>query len=242
MAGRRVGRGGGRAARRRLAAVPRPDGRQQVAGDRHPDRSGARAVRRSSGTASWAPATGSARWPRGRFFQFDRDGDQARLTCLDARTGKLLWKFEYPTDYEDRVGYNNGPRSSPVIDDDRVYLFGAEGMLHCVRADDGKLLWKVDTAKQFGVVQNFFGVGSTPVVYGDLLLVMVGGSPAESQDAGRFDMDRVQGQRHGHRGLRQAHRRGEVRASATSWPATPRRNWPAIGGRALVLRASPGAD
>ena len=127
----------------------------------------------------------------GRFLQFDRHDDQARLTCLDARSGKFLWKFEYPTDYEDQLGYNNGPRCSPVIDDDRVYLFGAEGMLHCVRVQDGKPLWKVDTAKRFGVVQNFFGVGSTPVVYGDLLLVMVGGSPAESQGAGRFEMDRV---------------------------------------------------
>ena len=129
----------------------------------------------------------------GRFFQFDRHEDRARLTCLDARTGKFLWKSEYPTDYEDRLGYNNGPRCSPVIDEDRVYLYGAEGMLSCVRAQDGKPLWKVDTVKKFGVVQNFFGVGSTPVVYGDLLLVMVGGSPSESQGAGRFEMDRVQG-------------------------------------------------
>jgi len=63
-----------------------------------------------------------------------------------------------------------------VIDEGLVYVFGAEGMLHCVRADDGKLVWKVDTAKRFGVVQNFFGVGSTPVVEGELLLVMIGGS------------------------------------------------------------------
>jgi outer membrane protein assembly factor BamB len=128
-----------------------------------------------------------------RLFQFDRHADQARLTCLHARTGEFLWKFEYPTDYEDRLGYNNGPRSSPVIDEDRVYLFGAEGMLYCVRAEDGRPLWSVDTAKKFGVVQNFFGVGSTPVVHGDLLIVMVGGSPADSQGAGRFEMDRVQG-------------------------------------------------
>jgi len=130
---------------------------------------------------------------RGRFFQFDRHGDQARLTCLDARTGQSLWQFEYATHYEDMLGYNNGPRSSPVIDDDLVYLFGAEGMLHCVRAEDGKLVWKVDTARRFGVVQNFFGVGSTPVVEGDLLIVMIGGSPTESQDAGRYDLDRVVG-------------------------------------------------
>jgi outer membrane protein assembly factor BamB len=128
-----------------------------------------------------------------RFFQFDRHGDLARLTCLDRRTGELLWKFEYPTSYEDLVGYNNGPRCSPVVDEGLVYVFGAEGMLHCVRAEDGKLVWKVDTAKRFGVVQNYFGVGSTPVVEGDLLVVMVGGSPRESQDAGRFDLDRVVG-------------------------------------------------
>lgn len=127
----------------------------------------------------------------GRYFQFDRHGNRARLTCLNARTGEFLWKFEYPTDYEDLVGYNNGPRCSPVIDEGLVYLLGAEGMLHCVRADDGRLVWKVDTTKQFGVVPNYFGVGSTPVVEGNLLIVMVGGSPAESQGAGRFDLDRA---------------------------------------------------
>ena len=129
----------------------------------------------------------------GRFFQFDRYGDQARLTCLDSRTGELLWKFEYPTDYVDMLGYNDGPRSSPVVDGRLVYILGAGGMLHCVRAEDGKLVWKVDTADKFGVVQNFFGVGTTPVVEGDLLIVMIGGSPAESQDAGRFDLDRAVG-------------------------------------------------
>ncbi len=54
-------------------------------------------------------------------------------------------------------------------------IYGAEGMLHCVSAVDGKLLWKVDTIKEFGVIQNFSGVGSAPVVEGNLLLVAVGG-------------------------------------------------------------------
>ena len=130
---------------------------------------------------------------RGRLFQFDRLEDRARLRCLDSRTGELLWKFEYPTEYVDLVGYNNGPRSSPVVDDGLVYLFGAEGMLHCLRAEDGTPVWKVDTAQRFGVVQNFFGVGSTPVVEGNLLIVMVGGSPPDSQDLGRFNLDRAVG-------------------------------------------------
>jgi outer membrane protein assembly factor BamB len=120
---------------------------------------------------------------RGRLFLFDRHDDNARLSCLTSETGKFLWKFEYPTDFEDNYGYNNGPRCCPVVDDDRVYIYGPEGMLHCVRAVDGKMLWKVDTHEKFGVVPNFFGVGSTPVIEGNLLIAQVGGSPPGS---GRF--------------------------------------------------------
>ena len=117
---------------------------------------------------------------RGRLFVFDRQENQARLSCLKSETGVPLWKFEYPTDYKDQYGYNNGPRCCPVVDEDRVYIFGAEGMLHCVRVADGKLVWKLDTQKEYGVVQNFFGVASTPVIEGDLLIVQIGGSPKGS--------------------------------------------------------------
>jgi outer membrane protein assembly factor BamB len=130
---------------------------------------------------------------RGRLFQFDRYGQVARLSCLASETGEQLWTFEYPTDYEDMYQYNNGPRCSPVVDHDRVYIFGAEGRLHCVRSVDGSLVWKLDTRERFGVVQNFFGVGSTPVVEGDRLIVMVGGSPPESHDVAPGQLDRVVG-------------------------------------------------
>jgi len=128
---------------------------------------------------------------RGRLFQFDRFGDQARLYCLNAETGEPLWQHEYPTSYVDMYQYNNGPRCSPVVDGDRVYAFGVDGRLLCCRVADGKPLWEVDTAKDFGVVQNFFGVGSTPVIEGDLLIVMVGGSPAASQQVPPGALDRV---------------------------------------------------
>ena len=113
----------------------------------------------------------------GRLFMFARHGDMARLTCMESDTGTELWRFEYPTDYEDMYGYNNGPRSCPVIDGDRVYIFGVQGKLHCLSVSDGTLLWKVDTAVHFNVVQNFFGTASTPIVEGDLLLAQIGGSP-----------------------------------------------------------------
>ncbi|HEX5106443.1 MAG TPA: PQQ-binding-like beta-propeller repeat protein, partial [Pirellulaceae bacterium] len=138
------------------------------------------------GTSYGAPAIS-----RGRLFQFDRFGDTARLYCLNAETGEALWQYEYQTKYEDMYGYNNGPRCSPVVDDDRVYALGVDGALVCVRSEDGKPVWKVDANKQFGVVQNFFGVGSTPVIEGNLLIVMVGGSPEESQRLPPGALDRV---------------------------------------------------
>lgn len=113
----------------------------------------------------------------GRLFHFSRTESTARLACFDARTGKPEWSCDYPTDFEDMLGYNNGPRATPVVDGDRVYTYGAEGVLQCVQVADGKPVWRVDTMKDFGVVKNFFGVGSTPLVYGDLLIVCVGGSP-----------------------------------------------------------------
>jgi outer membrane protein assembly factor BamB len=116
----------------------------------------------------------------GRLFLFDRRGDRARLSCRDASTGRELWLSDYPTDYEDVYGFSNGPRSTPFVDGKRVYSLGVEGRLRCHAVSDGKLLWDVDTAGRFGVVQNFFGVGSSPVVEGDLLLVPVGGSSTDA--------------------------------------------------------------
>ncbi len=129
----------------------------------------------------------------GKYYQFDREGNQSKLYALNAKTGELLWEFAYPTNYSDFYGYNGGPRCSPVVDGDRVYLYGAEGILHCLDAKQGKLIWKVDTVVKFGVVQNFFGVGSTPVIEGDLLIAVVGGSPDESQNLGPGALDRVEG-------------------------------------------------
>ena len=125
---------------------------------------------------------GSASVAGGRVLVCDRSGDKARIHCLKAADGAELWRFEYATDYNDRYGDNNGPRCCPVIDDGRVFVYGVEGLLHALRLEDGKLLWKKDTAADFGVVPNFFGVGSTPLVEGDLLLTVVGGSPPNSPD------------------------------------------------------------
>src|SRR3954465_15160176 len=52
----------------------------------------------------------------GKVFHFSRTKDSAQLKCFNAETGAEQWKCEYPTDFVDMLGYNNGPRATPVVD------------------------------------------------------------------------------------------------------------------------------
>ena len=121
----------------------------------------------------------------GKYFHFDviesEDGNLARLRQIDLKTGKPGWTFTSPTSYKDLYGFDSGPRTSPLIFDQRIYVYGSEGMLHCLDTESGDVIWEIDTIKQFGVIQNFFGVSSCPVIHKNLLLVMIGGSPEESK-------------------------------------------------------------
>ncbi|HUG81065.1 MAG TPA: PQQ-binding-like beta-propeller repeat protein [Bryobacterales bacterium] len=103
-----------------------------------------------------------------------RVGNAERVECLHPATGQMYWQFEYPTDFSDRYGYNNGPRASPVIDGDRVYTYGALAQLHAFDLKSGELLWKRNIAEEFKVPQDFFGISNTPLVEGGLLIINVG--------------------------------------------------------------------
>lgn len=109
-----------------------------------------------------------------RLVFFHRLGDEEIVECLHAEDGRRFWQYRYPTQYEDRYGYNNGPRASPIIDQEQVYVFGAEGKLHCLELKTGRLVWRLDTRAHYRVPQDFFGVASTPLIEGDLLIVTVG--------------------------------------------------------------------
>jgi outer membrane protein assembly factor BamB len=109
-----------------------------------------------------------------RLLFIHRFGNEEIVECLHAETGASQWQFRYGTDFEDRYGYNNGPRASPVIDDGRVFTVGAEGKLHCLDLASGKVAWRRDLRTEYRAPQDFFGTASTPLVEDRLLIVNVG--------------------------------------------------------------------
>lgn len=109
-----------------------------------------------------------------RLVLVHRVGDEEVVECLHPETGARHWNFRYATDFEDRYGYNNGPRSSPVVDGDRVYTVGAQGQLHCFDLRSGKLVWRRNIAAEYKVPQDFFGTASTPLIDDKLLIHNIG--------------------------------------------------------------------
>lgn len=107
-------------------------------------------------------------------FQTPTASGNERVLCLDAKTGKELWKHEYPVTYK-RLQYASGPRATPTVDGDRVYTLGAMGDLICLETATGKVLWKKSFLEDFKSRLPIWGFAGAPLVDGDKLISLVGG-------------------------------------------------------------------
>jgi outer membrane protein assembly factor BamB len=112
-----------------------------------------------------------------RLVVHHRQGDSEVISCRNRQDGVEIWKYEYASEFEDPYGYNNGPRCSPILTAEACYTLGAEGKLVCVSMKDGKLRWEVDLRKDFRLPEWFFGMGCSPLLDGNQLIVLVGGQP-----------------------------------------------------------------
>lgn len=111
---------------------------------------------------------------------FHRIGDEEMVDCLDVETRRRRWRFAYPTEYVDQYGYNNGPRSTPIISGGVVYTLGAEGKMHALDLETGRKIWSRWLNREFNVRQDFFGVGGSPLLDDGKLIINVGGSESEA--------------------------------------------------------------
>ena len=118
--------------------------------------------------------TGSGRRPRVRHrFARRTTGNQAieRAIALDEKTGKILWTREWETDYTGlQLVYAIGPRATPTVDGDRVYVLGTMGSSLALDVKTGRVLWQKDYVKDFDAAVPSWGMIGAPLVDGDRLI------------------------------------------------------------------------
>jgi outer membrane protein assembly factor BamB len=101
-----------------------------------------------------------------------RQGENEVILCLDAATGKELWKNEYPSPaVTGPAGSHPGPRSTPVITSGKIVTFGAAGILSCLDAATGKVLWRKNNPDK--AVPQFY-TGISPIVENNVVYVHLG--------------------------------------------------------------------
>jgi outer membrane protein assembly factor BamB len=118
-----------------------------------------------------ANATDAANDPAGR-KRFSPEG-QERVVCLEEKTGKVLWVHEYVCAYD--VAYPEGPRTTPLVDGDKVFTLGTMGDLLCLDADTGKARWSKNFPKDYKINVPVWGFSAHPLVDGNKLICIVGG-------------------------------------------------------------------
>lgn len=108
-----------------------------------------------------------------KLYVFARADGAETTSCLDAATGKELWKDKY-----DSLGASgpssgfSGPRASPTVADGKVVTLGVRGVLSCLNAADGKVIWRKDDFKN--ATPKFY-TASSPLIANGLCIAELGG-------------------------------------------------------------------
>ena len=122
----------------------------------------------------------------GQVYLVDRpDEGHERVVCVDEATGEPRWTHVYDCVYG-QVGYGYGPRACVTIADGRAYAFGTMGHLHCLDAATGAVIWTKDLGAEYQVDLPIWGLTSSPLVEGDLVIVQAS-APAEGACVVAFD-------------------------------------------------------
>ncbi len=125
----------------------------------------------------------------GRVFYLDNQADKETAHAADAASGKVLWSVPLDDTFKDNQ-YDPGPRSTPLVDGDRVYVQSCRGEFRCLDILDGRTVWRVNFVQDFAAVfigekgtaagASRHGYTGSAFIDGDNLLAAVGGREGAS--------------------------------------------------------------
>ena len=115
-----------------------------------------------------------------------KSAGQETVYCLDAQTGKSIWKHSYPAPLVDYL-HEGGPCSTPTVDGSIVYTISKHGLLHAFQAEDGKVVWKKDMMKEAGMKRPpEWGFSASPYILGDQIIIEAGATYSLNKKTGKI--------------------------------------------------------
>ncbi len=113
----------------------------------------------------------------------EQRGVNELVVCYELATGKPVW-YDADQGRFDEVLAGVGPRSTPTIDEGRVYTMGALGLLNCLEGATGKRLWSHDVPKENGAdtleLKPQWGKSCSPLIVDNVVVVSAGGPEGHS--------------------------------------------------------------
>jgi outer membrane protein assembly factor BamB len=116
-----------------------------------------------------AEGTSSPVFARDRLFITGQENKELLTYCLDARSGRVMWRRALPQPREETLHKLNSPASStPATDGTNVYVFfGDFGLISY--GPDGNERWRLP----MGPFNNLHGMGTSPVLAGHRLILAI---------------------------------------------------------------------
>jgi outer membrane protein assembly factor BamB len=116
---------------------------------------------------------------KGRAFTIEQRGRDEVAAAYDAVTGRELWTNTWPALFRESYG-GEGPRATPTWRGGRVYALGATGELRALDEATGKLLWRANILEDAGASNLQWGMSASPLIVGNHVIVLPGGSGGKS--------------------------------------------------------------
>jgi outer membrane protein assembly factor BamB len=134
-------------------------------------------------TKKWTIAIGKGHsspiFAASRVYVLSRQQNNEEVSSINPEDGKVFWRQSYAAPYKVNpaaAAHGEGPKSTPVFADGKLYTLGISGILSCFNAATGEVLWRKDFSKQFQQTSPLFGTAMSPVVDNGLLIAHVGGN------------------------------------------------------------------
>ncbi|QQS47927.1 MAG: PQQ-like beta-propeller repeat protein [Acidobacteriota bacterium] len=121
-----------------------------------------------------------------RIFVQGTNRNASVVYSLNKADGKMVWSAALGAKVDE--GRGNGPRSTPTIDGDRIYVLTENGDLACLRGRDGSRVWSKNILREFGGDNPHWLISESPLIDGNRVIVSPGG-----RGAGIVALDKMSG-------------------------------------------------